>query len=137
MDELSLATPSLLFPAISLLMLAYTNRFLALSTIIRQLYDTHRRNPHVNNLRQIGNFRRRVALIRGMQAFGVVSLLSCIVSMVLVFFGHAGPAQFLFIASLALMVLSLLLCLAEVLISDAALNILLQDIEQDLRRLDR
>ncbi|TJZ77700.1 DUF2721 domain-containing protein [Chitiniphilus eburneus] len=135
MDEFSITTPSLLFPAISLLMLAYTNRFLALSTIIRQLYDAHHRDPDGNILRQLGNLRRRVALIRGMQAFGVGSLMLCIVSMVLVFFAQALAAHLVFVASLFMMVISLLLCLTEVLISDTALNILLSDIEAELRRL--
>ncbi|UXY15669.1 DUF2721 domain-containing protein [Chitiniphilus purpureus] len=134
MDEFSITTPSLLFPAISLLMLAYTNRFLALSTIIRQLYDAHRRDPHINTLRQLGNMRRRVALIRWMQAFGLISLLLCIVSMVLVFFQQADAAHIVFVASLFLMVISLLLCLFEVLISDSALDILLSDIEIELRK---
>ncbi|MGL6040202.1 MAG: DUF2721 domain-containing protein, partial [Deefgea sp.] len=64
MDNFSINTPSLLFPAISLLMLAYTNRFLAISSIIRQLYEHHSNNPHDNILRQLGNLRQRVWLIR-------------------------------------------------------------------------
>ncbi|WP_148713695.1 DUF2721 domain-containing protein [Chitinolyticbacter meiyuanensis] len=136
MDEFSITTPSLLFPAISLLMLAYTNRFLALSTIIRQLYEAHHREPHANNLRQLGNLRRRVALIRGMQAFGIVSLLCCLVSMVLMFVHQPVGAQLLFGGSLLLMVVSLMLCLGEILISDSALNILLADIESELRKLE-
>ncbi|WP_035054763.1 DUF2721 domain-containing protein [Andreprevotia chitinilytica] len=134
--QFGLSTPSLLFPAISLLMLAYTNRFLALSTIIRQLYDTHRQDPHENLLRQLGNLRKRVQLIRGMQAAGVLSLLCCIVSMILVFADDPYHGYLVFGASLVLMVVSLLLCLAEVLISDAALNILLSNIEVDLRKDD-
>ncbi|WP_255988005.1 DUF2721 domain-containing protein [Chitinolyticbacter albus] len=136
MDEFSITTPSLLFPAISLLMLAYTNRFLALSTIIRQLYDAHNHEPHVNNLRQLGNLRRRVALIRGMQAFGIGSLLCCLISMVLMAIHQTLGAQLLFGGSLLLMVASLILCLGEILISDSALNILLSDIESELHKLE-
>ncbi|KAF0812403.1 hypothetical protein IGB42_03071 [Andreprevotia sp. IGB-42] len=132
--QFGLSTPSLLFPAISLLMLAYTNRFLALSTIIRQLYDMHRSDPHENLLRQLGNLKHRVALIRGMQAAGVLSLLCCIVSMILVFSNQPANGYVVFGGSLILMVISLLLCLAEVLISDAALNILLKDIADDLNK---
>ncbi|SMC20987.1 Protein of unknown function [Andreprevotia lacus DSM 23236] len=132
--QFGLSTPSLLFPAISLLMLAYTNRFLALSTIIRQLYDMHRSDPHEKLLRQLGNLKQRVALIRGMQAAGVLSLLCCIVSMILVFANQPANGYLVFGASLLLMVISLLLCLAEVMISDAALNILLKDIADDLNR---
>ncbi|WP_348946545.1 DUF2721 domain-containing protein [Chitinibacter sp. FCG-7] len=134
MDNFSINTPSLLFPAISLLMLAYTNRFLAISGIIRQLYEHHRANPHENILRQLNNLKMRVWLIRYMQALGISSLLLCIVSMVLVSISHADWAQLLFIGSLILMVGSLVLCLLEVMVSDAALKILLADIEDEIRQ---
>ncbi|WP_051259061.1 DUF2721 domain-containing protein [Chitinibacter tainanensis] len=134
MDNFSINTPSLLFPAISLLMLAYTNRFLALSSIIRQLYEHHRATPHVNILRQLKNLKMRVWLIRYMQAFGVSSLLMCIISMVLVSLEHNAWAQGLFFASLLMMVGSLLLCLMEVMVSDAALKILMSDLEDDIRQ---
>ncbi len=134
MDNFSINTPSLLFPAISLLMLAYTNRFLAISGIIRQLYEHHRNNPHENILRQLNNLKMRVWLIRYMQAFGISSLLLCIVSMVLISIEHANWAQILFVGSLILMVGSLVLCLLEVMVSDSALKILLADIEDDIRK---
>ena len=134
MDNFSINTPSLLFPAISLLMLAYTNRFLAISSIIRQLYEYHTQNPHDSILRQLDNLRQRVWLIRYMQAFGISSLLLCIVSMILTALNLNNYAQDLFIASLVLMTCSLLLCLREVMVSDAALKILLSNIEKDLKR---
>ncbi len=134
MDNFSINTPSLLFPAISLLMLAYTNRFLAISSIIRQLYDHHTSNPNENILRQLDNLRQRVWLIRYMQALGISSLLLCIVSMILIALNLDQFAQGLFIASLVLMTGSLILCLMEVMVSDAALKILLADIEKDLKR---
>lgn len=128
MDSFSITTPSLLFPAISLLMLAYTNRFLTISGIIRQLHDSHLRSPSESHLRQLGNLRRRVWLILWMQAAGVMSLLVCIVSMGSFAF-HAPQLAFgLFVVSLLLMMASLVLCLIEVLLSDAALNVLLADI---------
>ncbi|WP_410499781.1 DUF2721 domain-containing protein [Chitinibacter sp. S2-10] len=131
MDNFSITTPSLLFPAISLLMLAYTNRFLAISGIIRQLYEHHRDKPQENILRQLSNLKMRVWLIRYMQAFGISSLLLCIVSMILVSLSHLGWAWGLFVSSLLLMIISLVLCLLEVMVSDAALKILLADIEED------
>lgn len=128
MDNFSINTPSLLFPAISLLMLAFTNRFLAISGIIRQLHDSHRRDPNVSILRQLDNLRRRVWLIRWMQAAGVMSLMLCLVSMASFAFSEPLAAFILFIFSLVLMLISLILCLVEVLVSDAALNVLLADI---------
>ncbi|XZG70542.1 DUF2721 domain-containing protein [Chitinibacteraceae bacterium HSL-7] len=133
MGEFSIGTPSLLFPAISLLMLAYTNRFLALSTIIRQLYDAHSADPRGDIVRQLGNLRRRVKLIRYMQAAGIASLMCCVASMVIMATEHAGWALALFLISLALMLVSLAFCLWEILISDTALNILLSDLEHELR----
>lgn len=131
MDGFSITTPSLLFPAISLLMLAYTNRFLAISSIIRQLHDIHRHDPNESILRQLGNLRQRVWLIRWMQAAGVLSLILCMVSMIC-FAMHIPQAAFvLFITSLLLMMISLLLCLKEILVSDAALNVLLSDLNHD------
>ncbi len=128
MDSFSITTPSLLFPAVSLLLLAYTNRFLAISSIIRQLHDTHRRDPNESILRQLDNLRRRVWLIRWMQAAGVASLLLCIVSTVSFALSEAFAAYLLFIFSLVLMMISLVLCLVEIMMSDAALNVLLADI---------
>lgn len=128
MDSFSITTPSLLFPTVSLLLLAYTNRFLAISSIIRQLHDTHRRDPNESILRQLDNLRRRVWLIRWMQAAGVASLLLCIVSTVSFALNEAFAAYLLFIFSLVLMMISLVLCLVEIMMSDAALNVLLADI---------
>ena len=45
MEELTLTTPSILFSAISLIMLAYTNRFLAYASVIRSLKTEHEQNP--------------------------------------------------------------------------------------------
>jgi len=85
--NIPLTTPALLFPAVSLLMLAYTNRFLTLATIIRSLYDRYHTNQDENLLPQIQNLRFRVYLIRNMQIFGVLSLLMCVVSMFALFAG--------------------------------------------------
>lgn len=128
MDSFSITTPSLLFPAVSLLMLAYTNRFLAVSSIIRQLHDSHRHDPNESILRQLDNLRRRVWLIRWMQAAGVVSLLLCIISTASFALDEPKAAYVLFIFSLMLMMISLILCLVEIMVSDAALNVLLADI---------
>ncbi len=128
-DGFNITTPSLLFPAVSLLMLAYTNRFLTISSIIRQLHESHRRSPNESSLLQINNLRQRVWLIRWMQAAGVMSLLVCIVSMgSFVFYGES-TAFFLFVISLLLMTASLVLCLIEIMLSDMALNVLLSDIQ--------
>lgn len=75
MEELTLTTPSILFSAISLIMLAYTNRFLAYASVIRSLKTEHEQNPTPMAQRQIDNLRKRLYMARSMQIFGVSSLL--------------------------------------------------------------
>ncbi len=85
--DITLTTPALLFPALSLLLLAYTNRFLGLSTVIRNLYADYQKSPDPNLLGQIDNLRYRVILIRNMQIAGAASILGCVVCMLVLFFG--------------------------------------------------
>ena len=73
--EINITTPALLFPAISLLLLAFTNRFLALANLVRQLHQNYKSDPDEFLLGQIANIRFRINLIRDMQAYGVSSLL--------------------------------------------------------------
>ena len=127
--EFNLTTPALLFPTISLLMLAYTNRFLTLATIIRNLYDRYNDDHNENLLKQIGNLRYRTYLIRNMQIFGVFSLLFCVVSMFALFAGWNVAGQWSFAIALVLMIVSLGISLRELFISVGALDLLLTDLE--------
>ncbi len=129
--ELNITTPALLFPAISLLLLAYTNRFLSLAGLIRDLKAQYQRQPDPHILTQIANLRTRVYLIRDMQGFGIGSMLSCVVSMFLLFIGKVFAAQLVFGASLVLMAISLIFTIREIKISVDALNVHLKDIEGD------
>lgn len=128
--EITLSTPALLFPAISLLMLAYTNRFLALSNRIRDLHARYKATPDMILIGQIRNLRRRVELIKNMQGSGVLSLLCCVVCMFLLFGGYVTAGKILFAGSLVLMVVSLLLSLVEIWISVGALNLQLSSLEE-------
>ena len=132
--EISLTTPALLFPAISLLMLAYTNRFLTIATIIRNLHDRYR-NEATDNLRgQIDNLRYRIYLIRNMQIFGVLSLLFCVISMFTLFAGWVAGGQWTFAIALILMIVSMLISLRELQISVGALDLLLMELEDNKRK---
>lgn len=136
--EIQLSTPALLFPAISLLLLAYTNRFLALAAVIRGLHQTFRNNPEQSLYRrQIDQLRRRVKLIQSMQAFGVLSLLLCTLSMFALFGGSRLGGNVLFSLSLISMVVSLALSLAEIYSSTDALDLQLSDMQNDSQRGDR
>jgi hypothetical protein len=125
--EISLTTPALLFPAISLLMLAYTNRFLTLATIIRGLHDRYLAQQDENLVRQIANLRYRVYLIRNMQIYGVLSLLFCVISMFALFAGWITAGQWSFGLALVLMMVSMGLSLRELQISVGALDLLLSE----------
>jgi hypothetical protein len=129
--ELSITTPALLFPAISLLMLAYTNRFLALANLIRTLHDKYKaQNDTRHVVQQIRNLRRRLHIIRLMQWFSIVSFFLCVLCMFCIFGQWAMLANFLFAFSMICMLISLFLSLAEIQISTRALEIELSDIEE-------
>jgi hypothetical protein len=129
--EINLTTPALLFPAISLLLLAYTNRFLTLATLIRTLHRQFKERPDDLIWGQIKNLRLRVKLIRNMQVLGVLSLLLCVVCMFVIFSGNLKLAEIIFGVSLILLILSLAVSAWEIQISVKALNIQLSDLEND------
>ena len=126
--DFTIGTPALLFPAISLLMLAYTNRFLALANVVRMLKAKHEDKPEPDLLRQIHNIIKRINLIKGMQALGVAAMLLCVVSMSCLFTRHDEAARWCFGTSLGLMTGSLLVSLWEIMLSGTALKIELEDL---------
>jgi len=132
--DFSLGTPALLFPTVSLLMLAYTNRFLTLATIIRGLHDRYKNDQNDNLLGQIANLRYRVYLIRNMQIFGVLSLLFCVISMFALFAGWSAGGQWSFAIALILMIVSMLISLRELQISVGALDLLLVELEDEEKK---
>lgn len=127
--EISLTTPALLFPAISLLLLAYTNRFLTLAGLIRNLYKLYKEQPDQSIKDQISNLKKRVSLIKNMQLFGIVSLLLCVVSMFALYEAWYSLGSIIFGISLVLLMISLVLSIIEIQISVKALNIQLRDME--------
>ena len=127
--EINLTTPAVLFPAISLLLLAYTNRIIALEGVIRTLHGNYKAAPSPHYLGQIENLRWRIRLVRNMQFFGVLSLLLCTVCMFLLFCGTVFPAEMVFSAGLLFMIISLIISLVEIQSSVRALDLHLQDIE--------
>jgi hypothetical protein len=128
--ELTLSTPALLFPAISLLLLAYTNRFLTLANLIRELHRSYKSNPEDIIIAQLSNLRFRVMLIRNMQIFGVSSFFCCVLCMLVLFAGQMLVGKYIFGASLLLLMISLGFSLWEVQISVDALNYRLMDLEK-------
>ena len=118
---MEVSTPALLFPAISLLFLSFTNRFLHLAALIRQLHkDWLERGEELLHA-QISNLRRRLTLIRLMQLFGAFSLLLCVISMVAVVAEWQRLGMTSFVIALILMGCSLACLCYEVWISGGAL----------------
>lgn len=133
MEQLTLTTPALLFSAISLIMLAYTNRFLAYATVIRELHDKYLEKKEDSLLRQIINLKKRLNLTRYMQIFGITSLLFCVLTMFLIYIGYQVIAVWCFGLGLILLLLSLVLLIREIQISSKSLQYHIADIEEHLR----
>jgi len=124
--DLSLTTPALLFSAISLLLLAYTNRYLTLAALIRDLCDRHQKDVKDSGeyfMGQIKNLRHRIYLIKNMQLFGVISFFLCVFTMLLLFFNLIIAGEAAFTLSLICLLISLGLSVREVSQSVGALDI--------------
>ena len=128
--EIEISTPALLFPAISLLLLAYTNRFLTTGQIIRSISHQAREHSELELAGQIKNLKKRLELTKWMQFFGVVSMLFCTISMFALFLGFYDVGKKIFGLSLLTMCLSLCISLWEVYISSNALNLELKDLHE-------
>lgn len=129
--ELSINTPALLFPAISLLLLAYGNRFIALANLVRKLHDeyiTGHKSKIV--LQQIKSLRKRINLIRYMQGLGVFSFLCCVACMYSIYKDRDKPAEYVFALSLLSLLTSLVISLVEIIQSTNAIELELSDIEE-------
>jgi|TARA_B110000114_G_C14953712_1_gene341417 hypothetical protein len=132
MEELTLTTPALLFSAISLIMLAYTNRFLAYAAVIRNLHDIYLERKEESLIRQIKNLKLRLNLTRWMQIFGISSLLCCVLTMLLIYIHQQNMAVWVFGFALILLIISLALLIKEIQISAQALQYHIADIEEHL-----
>lgn len=128
--EITVTTPALLFPAISMLLLAYTNRFIALASLIRNLKEQYTRTHNTLLMGQISNLRERLLLIRNMQALGIASMFMCVLCMFVLFAENQTTGKYLFAFSLILLLLSLALSFREIQISVNALTLELSDLEK-------
>ncbi|WGD34694.1 DUF2721 domain-containing protein [Olleya sp. YS] len=132
MNELTLSTPALLFSAISLIMLAYTNRFLAYANVVRSLKERYLKEKDDTLLEQIINLKKRLFLTRSMQIYGITSLLLCVLTMFLIYVEQQIIAVWVFGLALVLLIISLAYLIKEIQISVDALNHHLSDIETKL-----
>lgn len=133
MEEFSLITPTFLFSAVSLILLAYTNRFLSYAQLVRTLKEQYLQNRSEVTAAQIKNLKKRLYLTRNMQVLGISSLFFCVISMFLVYIGFRMVSIYVFGLSLLLLIASLGVSIAEILISVQALEFHLHDIEDKKR----
>ncbi len=126
---MELTTPALLFPAISLLFLAYNARFLALASLVRNLESEYSKGKSRMVYEQIRSIRKRIILIQCMEGLGVLSFLLCVLSMFLLFNEQIKTAEFIFGTALVVLFLSLVCALIEIQVSARALEILLKRVE--------
>ena len=123
---LDLTTPSLLFSAISLILLAYTNRFLSYASVVRALKEKHQQTHDPKDIAQIANLRKRLYLTRSMQILGILSLLLCVIAMFFIYVSWQIFAAWIFGIALLLLAASLCVCIWEINISVKALEIHLE-----------
>lgn len=128
--EIDLTTPALLFSAISLIMLAYTNRFLSYAQLVRTLKEQYMENPSSVMAAQIANLRKRLYLTRAMQVAGIGSLLLCVVSMFFVYIRLHLLSAYIFGLALILLIISLAISVYEIYISVKSLEIHLNDMHE-------
>jgi Protein of unknown function (DUF2721) len=134
--ELTLTTPALLFPTVSLVLLAYTNRFLAVAALIRKLAAEYQNKKDKKLADQIRSLRIRVRLIRDMQMLSIFALFLSVLCMFFIFEGNLVVAKYIFGTSLLSLLISLAFSLREIQISTRALAIQLRDMDDDVRLWD-
>jgi hypothetical protein len=132
--EISLTTPAMLFPTVSLLLIAYTTRFLAIANLIRGLKMKYQHEKTANLISQISNLRIRLTLIRNMQAFGIAALFFTTFAIALLFFDKQSGGSFAFGIALVLLLISLAISFREILMSGGALKYELLEMEEELSK---
>lgn len=130
MEDLTLITPTFLFSAVSLILLAYTNRFLSYAQIVRNLKDKYMQDHSAITKAQIMNLRKRLDLTKYMQLLGVMSLLLCVATMFMIYMGWQLISAWVFALALLLLISSLGLSIWEIQISVKSLKIHLSDMEK-------
>lgn len=132
--ELSISTPALLFSTVSLLMIAFTNRFMSMASLIRDLHEKFQKKPDDSILMQIMNLRKRMALIRNMQIVAIASLLFSVFCMFFLFLEYQVIARWLFGLGLVGMSIALIMSAWEITISTDALEVELSDMQEIIER---
>jgi len=134
LEQLAISTPALLFSIISLLMIAFTNRFMSMASLIRDLHERFLKQPDKTILIQIKNLRKRISMIRNMQIIAISSLLVSILCMFFIFWGMDIIAKWLFVMGLIGLSISLIISAYEIMISTEALDAEISDMEEEIKK---
>lgn len=129
MEQMTFSTPAILFSTVSLLFIAFTNRYIAISGLVRDLHADFNKDKRVHIISQINNLRIRLKLIQTMQSFSIISLLFSSGAMFFIFFGYQVTAKTMFGFGLAGQFIALCLSAWEITLSTKAINIELADME--------
>ncbi|MEN9897103.1 MAG: hypothetical protein RLZZ66_752 [Pseudomonadota bacterium] len=129
MMDIAITTPALLFPAITILFLAYSNRFLTIASRIREKHDVFSKTQSPIAQKQILSFRKRIRLILAMELLAVLGIIHCTVAMGFVFFSMQYLGNIAFALSIIFIIFSLIASIGELLLSTKALNIEIEDME--------
>ena len=125
---MEITTPALVFPAISLLFIAYTNRLHTLSVLIRSMTKNDNKDLKNNETKdQLEILKKRVLYIKRMQVFGILSFIFCLFTIICLYIELDNIANYFFGLALFLLVASLLFALFETLQSTEALSIHLKN----------
>src|SRR5512141_2422107 len=120
---LSISIPALIFPAISLLFISYTTRFLGLTSVARAMLREHLADPQPHWEVQLRSLRHRLHLIRRMQLLGLASIILAALSMGAIANGFPLTGQVFFVGALAGFVGSLGFCVHEIRLSIDAIEV--------------
>ena len=131
--DLNISTPGLIFPSISFLLIAYSNRFLAIATLIRDLKTKFSENKAEILLKQIKNLRYRLKLIRWMQAVAVFGMLLALLSIFSLYLELDLIGKIFFVSAVISITTSLSIALVEIMFSGRALDLELEDIQDHMR----
>jgi hypothetical protein len=129
MEQMTFSTPAILFSTVSLLFIAFTNRYISITVLVRQLHTIFARDKASNVIPQIVNLQMRLRLIKIMQSFSIASLLFSSSSMFFIFFNYQNTAKILFGFGIVIQFAALCICAMEISLSTKALDIELSDIE--------
>ncbi|MBT3852279.1 MAG: DUF2721 domain-containing protein [Gammaproteobacteria bacterium] len=125
---MEITTPALLFPAISLLFVAYTSRLHSLSVLIRAMTtDGSNESKTMHAKEQLNILKKRVNYIKRMQVFGILSFIFNLITIICLYINYDYLANYIFGFGLFMLSASLFFALLETLISTKALNIHLKN----------